>query len=1181
MGHQAGTGSAHRRSSIRRRLNLLVLGSVLFSTVPVAALFVVQEATRHAETRWSEMKTAADVLASSAIDAIENADQRRAFADIRAVSRTPGIIYARIETRDGGVLAETGAGARLRNDVRLEADRPDPPVMALVLTRSIEVSAPILDGGRVLGEVVVVHRADGLGLALAEALGGVLGIATGALVLALWGARRMQLAMTRPLADLTASVAAITDKADFSRRVTAQSEDEVGDLVGGFNAMLDAIAVRDQRIEAQVKGLESEVAARTADYVSARDDAMAANAAKSDFLATMSHEIRTPMNGVMVMAELLAAENLPAKARRHAQTIARSGRSLLAVINDILDFSKIEAGKLEVETCPVDTLDLVDDALALFHARAREKGLELVATAHPLAPRIVPADPVRLGQVVANLLSNALKFTENGFVMAQVEPDPLPGYWRLIVRDSGIGIAADKLGSIFSAFAQEDQTTTRRFGGTGLGLSIARRLVEAMGGDIGVASKPGPHPNQGTRFIVRLPVTEGAPTAAPPSLEDLPVPSGVVLMVTGEVLRATLTRRLEAAGAFIGTSNPALVIADALSRGRAAISAAPSNLVLLAEAGDSEADAWLRDGKAAAILPLPLRHRDLDALIVSLRDGAAFALKEADAAVDPVDAHYPGARVLVVDDGEVNREVALEALARFGIAAETAGDGEAALSRLEAQGFDLVLMDGSMPVMDGFAATRRLRALEQTSSEPRTPVIALTAHVVGAAASAWREAGMDDVLYKPFTLQGLASVLRTWLPVSLAEAPPVAAPRPDLTIAEPVEDGLFDPDITAPLIAGLKDDRADFVRKVIGLYRSHAPRAADDIAAAHQAGDDDGVARAAHALKSMSLNLGARAVGEATAVLEHAVRVERRGVGPDEIVMVRVCLERTLSALDAMQNGSHPRASAATPSADPDQALYHELKADMARGDRFEMRYQPIFDRGGAFVIGAEALVRWNRGDRPPVGPDVFIPLAERTGLISEIGAFARRRALEQALPWDPVPLAVNVSPIELDKPGFIPGLRLLLGELGFDPTRLVLEMTETAFLGEPARVKRLFEELRAMGIKLALDDFGVGYSSLTALHRFPFDKIKIDKEFVQALDGEPRAALEALAIIQAVSGIGRAFGMQVVAEGIETPAQHSHVKAAGVHAMQGYLFGRPVTAEGFAALIDKPVSATAARKSA
>ncbi|MEI9903376.1 MAG: response regulator [Asticcacaulis sp.] len=212
-----------------------------------------------------------------------------------------------------------------------------------------------------------------------------------------------------------------------------------------------------------------------------------------------------------------------------------------------------------------------------------------------------------------------------------------------------------------------------------------------------------------------------------------------------------------------------------------------------------------------------------------------------------------------------------------------------ALKKLENEGFHLVLMDGSMPVMDGFEATRRLRAREQTSSETRTPVIALTAHVVGSAASAWREAGMDDVLYKPFTLQGLAAVLRTWLPPGLAEAPAGGPPKPPSPRPWPASRTTCSIQTSPrPLIAGLKSERGDFVRKVIGLYRSHAPKAADDIETAHQSGRDDDVARAAHALKSMSLNLGARAVSEAAAVLERAVRVQHRGVTADEIVTVRV-----------------------------------------------------------------------------------------------------------------------------------------------------------------------------------------------------------------------------------------------------------------------------------------------------
>jgi signal transduction histidine kinase/EAL domain-containing protein (putative c-di-GMP-specific phosphodiesterase class I)/CheY-like chemotaxis protein len=1150
----AGTG---RRHSIRRRLMWLSLGSVLLSTLPVAGLFVAHEASRQAEARWTVMTSAAEVLASSAVEAVQTHDQSHAFAAIRAVSRTPGIIYGRVEGANHAVLAETGTGARLKNDVRVSTDFPSPGILPLLMTRSIEVEAPVRSGNRAIGRVIVVHTAEGLAGSLTQALAGMLGIAAVTLLIALMVTRRLQATMTRPLRELSESMAAIS-QGDFSRRVEVAGRDELGSLVDGYNAMLDAIRERDEKIAEQMRGLEAEVAARTRDYVMARDEAVAANAAKSDFLATMSHEIRTPMNGVMVMAEMLAGESLPAKARRYAATIVKSGKGLLAVINDILDFSKIEAGKLEIETTEVDIVDTVDDTLALFSAAARDKGLELVAAVSPDAPRIVLSDPVRLGQVVSNLVSNALKFTEAGHVRVRIEADAKPGFVRLVVEDTGIGIAKDKIGKLFSAFAQEDQTTTRRFGGTGLGLSIAKRLAEAMGGRIAVSSEQG----VGTEFHVRLPVA-GADTAAPPKVENaLPVQ----VLVAAPVERNALALRLSAAGADVAGAAPRLTIADRTCRDQ--VACAPDTLVLLADAGDNEAEEWVLDGRAACILARPLRHRDFDRLIEAVRDGRPLAAQESAPEAQVIDIVYPRARVLVVDDGEVNREVACEALSRFGITAHTAANGQEALDILDSEVYDLVLMDGSMPVLDGFEATRQLRARGQD-----VPVVALTAHVVGTVAEAWREAGMDGVLHKPFTLEALGSVLHDWLAAHARQVDEVMPVEVVVEVPVPAEPGpaqagidmsLFDADTLKPILAGLKNGRSDFVTRVVGLYRSHAPEAVGRMAAACRSGDVAEMTSAAHALKSMSLNLGAKAVATVAGEVEKAAREDGRVVSAEVIEGIAALADRTIVELGRIVDA--PAAvQAQAIKIDPDVALMAELEADIDAG-RLEMLYQPIYDRLGQKVISAEALVRWAR-DGKPVGPAVFIPLAERTGLITKIGAFARRRVLSQAAAWG-IPVATNVSPIELDRPGFLDGIRALLTETGYDAKCLILEVTETAFLGEPSRTRLLFEELRSLGIRLSLDDFGVGYSSLTALHRFPFDKIKIDREFVTALDGESRSALEALAIVQAVTGIGRAFGMQVVAEGIETATQHQHLKAAGIHGMQGYLFSKPVTAAELTALI-------------
>jgi len=385
--------------------------------------------------------------------------------------------------------------------------------------------------------------------------------------------------------------------------------------------------------------------------------------------------------------------------------------------------------------------------------------------------------------------------------------------------------------------------------------------------------------------------------------------------------------------------------------------------------------------------------------------------------------------------------------------------------------------------------------------------------------------------------------------------------------------------VVSSLAEGLNNGRGDFVRRVVGHYRDHAPEAIATLQTAHADADEDRLARAAHALKSMSLNIGAKTVAGVAGGIERAVRVEHRAIAADEILMAAAWVDRTLAGLAQIVADEAPplkaktrkKKAAAAPANDgPELAMVREIEADIEAG-AFEMEYQPIYDRTGMAVVSAEALMRWRRGDRAPIGPAVFIPVAERSGLITRLGTFARRRVLETAASWE-IPVAINVSPIELDKPGFVAGVRALLDQTGFDAKRLVLEVTETAFLGDPDRVRQLFNDLRSLGIKLALDDFGIGYSSLTSLHRFPFDKIKIDREFVMALDGEPRAALEALAIIQAVTSIGRAFGMQVTAEGIETASQHSHLKAAGVHTMQGYLFGKAMPAEAFGKLIGKPV---------
>ncbi|ONF45624.1 ATP-binding protein, partial [Methylobacterium radiotolerans] len=689
-------------------------------------------------------------------------------------------------------------------------------------------------------------------------------------------------------------------------------DDEVGALARTFNDLLSAVNERDHRLAAHSAHLEAEVSARTADLSEAKQVADAANAAKSAFLATMSHEIRTPMNGVLVMAELLAGSDLPARQRRYAEVIARSGRSLLAIINDILDFAKVEAGKLELERVPVSPAELADTAVTLFAERARTAGLDLAAEVAPEVPHAILGDPVRLGQVLSNFVSNALKFTEAGHVSVRMAIDAGDGCLVIAVSDTGIGIPQDKLGTIFSAFSQADQSTTRRFGGTGLGLSIAQQIVAAMGGTVAVTSRVG----AGSTFSARIPVTVAEP--ARPVRRREAVPAAIVLDAAGPATRAALAAGLGAAGFATvapGSGTAAHWIGDAaalVAAGRRPDRA--GRVLAVAGPGDGAADAVLSAGLADAVLRWPVTQAEWQPVLAALAAGdalAASAPSAATAATAEALPQFPAARVLVADDSAVNCEVAREALARCGVTdVVTVEDGAAAVAAAAARRFDLILMDGSMPVLDGFAAARRIRQREATAGG-RVPIVALTAHVLGEAADAAAAAGMDGTLLKPFTLRQLADLLQAQVPA--LRGPPADAtartgtPESVGPVAAPPEaaDDLLDAEVLDGLLS-LGDGA--FLDRVLDLYRAQGPVALAHLRAALAASDQPAIARAAHSLKSMSANVGARALVARLRVIEEAARSAACAERADACD----ALDRLFTAtIRGLEERTRPRAAAA------------------------------------------------------------------------------------------------------------------------------------------------------------------------------------------------------------------------------------------------------------------------------
>jgi signal transduction histidine kinase len=385
LGVTAKTRGARRRS-IRGKLTFLVLASVGAAVTLVTGVLAWRDGDRETHAAFDRYSAIAKITAAMSEEAAAAGDRQRAYAALRAIAVMPAITYARIERPDGSLIAETGAGVRLSSDLAATAGG-QASVASLVGSHTAEVRAPILYGGRTVGRVVMLGRLGDGGWRLLSSLLLSLcaGLAAAAVGLAV--AARLQKRIAGPVVVLTEAMAVVRETHDYQRGAKVEADDEIGDLTRGFNDMLAEIRTRDAAIAAHMAGLEDTVAERTADLKVAKEAAEQASVAKSDFLATMSHEIRTPMNGVMVMAEMLAAGDLPPKQRRFAEVIAKSGASLLATINDILDFSKIEAGKLELEAMPADPAEVIEDCLALFWERARAKGLDLAAHIDPASRR--------------------------------------------------------------------------------------------------------------------------------------------------------------------------------------------------------------------------------------------------------------------------------------------------------------------------------------------------------------------------------------------------------------------------------------------------------------------------------------------------------------------------------------------------------------------------------------------------------------------------------------------------------------------------------------------------------------------------------------------------------------------------------------------------------------------------